>query len=270
MASLFQDRPLIQYQRWPDATSLVALNGGIIEADVKDHIINEIRRLAVANQGQAPGENAFFRDTGIASHKWRGKFWARWSDALAEAGYAPNPWVQRLNSEEVLTGVIAACRYYGRLATQDEIQLYRKTDPSIPSEQAIKRHFGRRADLVAALAKRASEDANYADIVGMLPKLAPPSLKSVGPIGKSREGLVYLMKSGDFYKIGRSDDLERRVKEIRIALPEKATLIHNIRTDDPPGIEAYWHRRFADKRANGEWFRLTSLDVSAFMKRKYQ
>lgn len=238
---------------------------------MKEHILSEIRRLASVNGGQPPGVIAFARETGIADHQWRGKFWARWSDALIDAGYEPNKWTGRLNSDEVLAGIILACRHYGRVPTRDELKLFRKTEPSIPSEKAIKSHFGDRADLIIALSKRAAEDENYADIKAMLPANPKPSStpQQINQ-SKSREGLVYLIKSGDFYKIGRSDDLERRIKEIRISLPDKATLIHNIRTDDPAGIEAYWHRRFADKRANGEWFKLTSLDVSAFVKRKYQ
>jgi len=234
---------------------------------MRDHIIKEIRRLAEGNGGQPPGEIAFVRETGIASHQWRGKMWARWSDALVEAGFRPNKWTERLDSDEVLNGVIAACRHYGRWPTRSEIQLHRQGEPSIPSDLAIRRHFGRQSGLIAALRKRA-EDPAYADIGLMLPEIPEPLDRST--TGPSADGFVYLIRSGDFYKIGRSDDLERRVKQIAVALPDKAVLVHSIRTDDPPGIEAYWHRRFADHRANGEWFRLTSLDVSAFRKRKFQ
>ena len=54
--------------------------------------------------------------------------------------------------------------------------------------------------------------------------------------------------------MSKTNDTVRRGKELRIQLPEKCILIHSIKTDDPSGIETYWHGRFEEKRLNGEWF----------------
>lgn len=82
-------------------------------------------------------------------------------------------------------------------------------------------------------------------------------------------GYVYLMKSGKHYKIGRSNAPGRRQYELAIQLPDPVVAVHTIKTDDPAGIEKYWHQRFGDRRKNGEWFELRREDVSAFRRRTF-
>lgn len=232
---------------------------------MRDQILTEIKRLAEASGGQAPGVHAFENATGFTEGSWRGLYWARWSDALAEAGYQPNKFQGKSEADHIIISFIEAARHYKRLPTIMELRMFKRQRPNFPNEKTIQSYFGSKDKLLSSVRSWLKQKSGYDDILEMLGPEAEvenaPSLK---------EGLVYLIKSGAHYKIGRSDELERRVKEIRIALPEAASLVHSIRTDDPAGIEAYWHRRFTDRRANGEWFKLSNADITAFKKRKYQ
>jgi hypothetical protein len=233
---------------------------------MRDRILNEIKRLAAANGGQPPGSIAFRRATGIGETAWHGIYWARWSDALIEAGFTPNEWTGKHDTAFIFEKFIEACRHYSHIPTLAEMKMYGAKRSDFPSPKSIASHFGSKDALLEKLREWILNKPEYEDISSMLGPDAD------GTEGKTaaKEGLVYLIKSGAHYKIGRSDELERRVKEIRIALPEAASLVHSIRTDDPSGIEGYWHKRFADRRANGEWFKLSNADVAAFKRRKYQ
>ena len=214
----------------------------------------------------------FERETGIRQGAWRGVFWARWSDAVREAGFDANEAQNKIDDDVLLSKLAVSLRHFGRVPTTMELRLYRKTIPAFPSHSTIDNRFRSKAEMLRAISSWTRDRPEWADVAAVLKAVASDSVAvaSDRPSEIGRDGIVYLIKSGDHYKIGRSDEIERRIREIRLALPEAATLVHAIRTDDPSGIEAYWHKRFADRRANGEWFRLNATEVAAFKRRRYQ
>lgn len=74
-------------------------------------------------------------------------------------------------------------------------------------------------------------------------------------------GFIYILQMGQVYKIGKTRNLDQRVRNLAIQLPERADLIHSIRSDDIDTTERYLHRVFQRRRLNGEWFRLELLEI---------
>ena len=74
---------------------------------------------------------------------------------------------------------------------------------------------------------------------------------------------VMHMKNTEFYKIGISDDPERRLKQLQgqTNMPGKIEITHSKLFNDAKQYESYFHDLFSSRRANGEWFRLTKDDL---------
>lgn len=191
---------------------------------------------------------------------------ARWR----EAGFPPNQLTEAYGPAELLDKYARLARELGRLPVKGDLRLKRRNDPDFPGDRTFDR-LGTKAKLIAQLVEYCTSKPAYEDVAALCGQYASRGEK--GPEGNQREeieiGEVYLMKSGRYYKIGKTVAIGRREREIALQLPEKATRIHVIRTDDPAGIEAYWHNRFDAKRKNGEWFDLSQDDVAAFRRRKF-
>jgi hypothetical protein len=255
-----------------DKPALLSQNGRAL-AISKEQIVSEIRRTAKENGDRPLGQDRFLVETGIRIADWHGIYWARWGDALREAGFAPNEFQAAIPEDALLEKYVALIRELGHLPVKGELRLKRKTDSSFPNDKTFGR-FGSKTALLAKVLQYCQRHSGYEDVIDLCAKALPAvsenlrhelDLKSSS--AKS-DGYVYLAKSGGHYKIGRSNSIGRREYELAIQLPEKLNLIHRIRTDDPVGIEAYWHERFAAKHANGEWFKLDAADVSAFKRRR--
>ena len=236
----------------------------------KEHVLAEIRRTAEANGGVALGHRRFSAETGIHQHDWLGRWWARWNDAVAEAGCAPNQLQRRHDEGHLLTCLAEEVRRLGRIPTAPELALRRRQDASFPDVNTFRR-FGPKAAWPAVLLAYRDGRPEYADVVAIVAPLvsdAPEPPEAVKD-DAAEYGFVYLLKSGRYYKVGHTRDLGRRRYDLAIQLPDPVREEHTIRTDDPAGIERYWHERFAERRKNGEWFELTRADVAAFKRRKF-
>jgi Meiotically up-regulated gene 113 len=152
-----------------------------------------------------------------------------------------------------------------------EMRLRKRSDSNFPNEKVYDR-FGNRNELRARLIAHCESQPEFADVIAICVKtVSAKKLPTAAKKSVVEDGFVYLLKSGRFYKIGRSNAAGRRERELDIQLPEKATNLHVIRTDDPVGIEAYWHRRFASRRVrpDAEWFSLSADEIAAFRRRKF-
>lgn len=211
------------------------------------------------------GRAAFASETGIRDTHWE-RYWPRWSDAVREAGLAPNELWTRTPDDDVLTALAVETRRLGRVPTSRELRLRHREDPSVPSHHIFARWPQR--EKLRRLADWCEHNPEFADVLDLIGPVPPPAADRPARSRPGALGSVYLLKVGRHYKLGRANSFGRRERELAIQMPEHAQTIHVIKTDDPVGVETYWHRRFADRRGNGEWFALTPEDVAAFKRRK--
>lgn len=79
-----------------------------------------------------------------------------------------------------------------------------------------------------------------------------------------KNGIVYLLNSGIYYKIGKTKNLPSRMETLAVGVvaPFDIKLIHHFETDDYSGEEKRLHNMFSNKRDKGEWFILSNEDVN--------
>jgi hypothetical protein len=237
----------------------------------KNHILKEIKRTTEENGSVPLGMARFEKETGIKKYDWYGKYWTKWGDAIREAGYEPNKLQTAYDGEWLIKQLILLIREIRKFPTVGDIKIKSFNSKNFPSHNTFWR-LGNQSDRAKKILDYCEDKSEYQDVIEICKKVPHTPEKKDEYDTKEIDvkfGFVYLMKSGKYYKIGKSDFVERRKYDIGIKLPEELKTVHKIKTDDPSGIEAYWHKRFEAKRKQGEWFDLSSADISAFKRRKF-
>jgi hypothetical protein len=134
----------------------------------KPQILNLIRETAAANGGEPLGINRFSKQTGLSIHSWRGKFWLRWSEALAEAGFAPNPRDEAYSPDFLLEKLALLAREHGHFPTYAETRLAKHRDATFPGHGTFNR-LGSKSERVRLLRDFVRSKPAYADVLALPP-----------------------------------------------------------------------------------------------------
>ena len=242
----------------------------------KKEVLKEIQKWAKENGGKTPSEKILREEMGIPKWDWI-NYWTKITDVQRDAGLIPHKFDKtKYTKKDLCEMFIKLIREKGKWPTRDELDFKRHHDPRFPASATFYKMLGLIKNL--ALPKTILEFVNdkqgYDDVVKICGQVLEKYKSIDEQEGESTEkvihGWVYLFKHGHYnhYRVGETSDLLRRGSEIRIQLPERATLVHSIETVDPEGVETYWLNRFKPKRMNGDWFNLSRTDVNEFKRWK--
>lgn len=229
----------------------------------RDEILTLIR--TTAREGRVLGRKRFEEETGVTPYEI-GRFWPTFGEAVREAGLAPNELNPGFDNNAVIARFVELTAQLGRTPTLAELRVARTSDPSFPHQGVFQRlgTKGERLRLALQFCDASDEWRHVAEIVRLeLTSIPRPRVEDGAD--STKYGFVYLARGhrGE-YKIGHTSLVDRRMGELGALAPVPLELVHEIKTDDPRGVEAYWHGRFKAKRMRGEWFALTAADVRAF------
>ncbi|MBI5782898.1 MAG: GIY-YIG nuclease family protein [Gammaproteobacteria bacterium] len=235
----------------------------------KQRILDEIKRLAVIRGGRI-SIRAFCSETGIPEHHILGLHWAKWNDALSEAGVSTGSFfVPRTEDSSVIEAFVQLIKKLRKWPTQLDLQMERRRNKNFPSVPVVRR-VKKTTRFASRIVSYCAERTDLAEVARIATEVEKAEIEDA-PVEKNASivGYVYMMKSGRKYKIGHTNSPTRRHREVRLDLPDPTLVVHTIATDDPSGVESYWHERFQAKRVRDtEFFSLDANDVAAFKRWK--
>jgi hypothetical protein len=237
----------------------------------KDELIKKILKYSKDNNGQTPSEKQFYEYVGIGIYDLKKCGWAYYGELVREAGLTPNKFDKTKYTHDQLCELfIETIREKNTWPTRGRLDVKHHINPNFPDSSTFYKKLGLTGKLAQSILEFVEDKQNYDDVI----KICNAVFKEHKDLDQLSEdqnlikGYVYLGKQHGKYKIGRTDNLQRRREDITLLGSEPIEWEHSIETDDMKGVERYWHNRFQKKRERGEWFKLSRQDVKAFKRWK--
>ena len=252
-------------------------NGNMAPSLARDGVIEMCRRVALENGGRPPGSPAFYRSTGLSPLSLHDVGIRTYGDLCELAGYPKNKLRAQLTPDELLRPLAELTVRLGRFPNQTDREMARRADSLVPSYEAYRTAEAKKGYVPVQLLDWCSGRPEFSSAQAILRQFlldnplstVAENVRSSSSDTSTSSGTRY---AGRHFKVGMSEDVQRRNNQIDKMNPHQVRVEHVIETDDPRGIEKYWLSRFACRCLpdKNEIFALSPEDVAAFKRRKYQ
>src|SRR5690606_26965198 len=133
-----------------------------------------------------------------------------------------------LEEDVLIESLIALMRELGRFPVKGDLLLKRRSDPTFPSHNTFNRLGPSKAKRAEKVLERCLELSGLEDVAALCAEIAASGDKTAFAVPAPADvnvGFVYLLKSGRYYKIRKTNAAGRRQRQLAIQLPEKATTV---------------------------------------------
>jgi hypothetical protein len=238
----------------------------------KEETLEKMKEWSRENNSKTPSEKVFFEYAEIGIHDLKKLGWSHYGALVQEAGLKPNKFDKtKYNKTGLCVLFVGTIREKNKWPTRGELDVKHFQDPNFPNYGTFVNQLGLTGDLAQSILDFIKDKKGFEDIedicVPIIEKYKNDQITNNA--GKTVEQ-VYMYKyknQSQPIKVGRSNDVFTRGIQLAAGGHDKLELLHFIKTDDPIGVEQYWHNRFRqlgrEEQAN-EWFKLKPEDVKAF------
>jgi len=241
----------------------------------KEHILKEIIKCA-SETGKTPSEKNFYEYSGLGIYDLHKNGWANYGELVREANLTPNKFDKtKYNRDQLRRLFIKVIREEKKWPTRGLLDIRHFRNKNFPDSSTFYKNLGQVKELALGILDFIQDKQGYddiAEICNSVHAIFESDITETTNLDKGSVGYVYLLKSSlnnaVAYKIGKTKNLEQRLKQLRQPSNIEEP-IHSIKTDDIDGVEQYWLNRFCSKRLypnkpKDEWFKLNASDVKAF------
>ncbi len=238
-----------------------------------EQFVMDTYRKQVNVHGKLLSQADFMRQTRISAYHWEGGYWRSWSEFQAALGFTPNKRKTKTPDGVLLRRYAELALELKRLPRYTDMKVRRRQDPSFPCD-ATYYLFGGHARFMLKLEAFCEGKPEFAPVAAMLDERRSQYIARQRNGTRGVRGFVYLCRAGEpqlrTYRLGHERGGYKRVRRLAQRMRVLPDTIHVIDTDDPQGIESYWHARFRPYRMGENVYHLDWNDVLAFRLRRFQ